>query len=111
MKKTGMIISFLLAVIILFTTAIGAFSAVITYIRGDADGDGDVSSIDLAVILRKLNDMPLPYIYVRAADINGDGLDITDATYIQRYLVEMPNPYHIGTTVRFDEYELPIVYK
>ena len=101
MKKTGMIISLLLAVIMLFTTAIGAFSAVITYIRGDADGDGDVSSIDVAVILRKLNDMPLPY----------DGLDITDATYIQRYLVEMPNPYHIGTTVRFDEYELPIVYK
>ena len=48
-------------------------------------------------------------------DADGDGLDITDATKIQRYLVEFADLYHIGeyvidnTKPTQDEYELPFI--
>ena len=51
--------------------------------------------------------------------MDGDGLNITDATSIQRYLAQFENIYHIDETVTIpdpttpqptrDPYELPFV--
>ena len=98
-------------------------SAATTYIRGDADGDGEVTIIDATVIQRNLANMPVERFDERAADITGDGVDITDVTLIQRYLAEFENIYHINEPVTVidptvaptvprptrDPYELPIV--
>ena len=112
---------FAIALIALCLTAgmILPTSAAGTYIRGDADGDGDVSVIDATAILRKLADIPIPYIDMRAADVDGSGLDATDATRIQRYLAGMRNDCRIGETFAIpdptvpplptDEYEIPIL--
>ena len=65
-------------------------------ICGDADSDGYVSIMDATVIQRRLAELPTPSFDERAADVDGDGLDITDATKIQRYLAEFDNIYHIN---------------
>lgn len=85
------------------------------YIRGDADGDGKVSIRDVTEIQRKLVNIPTPNFNEKAADIDGNNLDIDDATNIQRYLAKFDNPYQIGefitnnTEPTKDEYELPFI--
>ncbi len=93
-----------------------AFSAAAesSYIRGDADGDGIVTVVDATAIQRKLVELSVVAFNERAADIDGKGLDITDATMIQRFLAELENPYLIGESVSIqkpseDEYELPLI--
>ena len=89
--------------------------AVKGYYLGDADGDGEVSIVDATVILRKMASMNVAYLNEKAADIDGDGLDVVDATLIQRHLVQMSVPFPIGTFIAEqqdstdDLYELPIV--
>lgn len=70
-----------------------------TIILGDVDGDGFVTIIDVTMIQRKLVQLPVYSFNEKAADIDGDGLDITDATRIQRYLAEFDDPYHIGEVI------------
>ena len=123
MKRLGLIG---LALICLLATIGMAFpvSAASGYIRGDADGDGHVTIMDATVIQRRLAEIPTPSFDERAADVDGDGLNITDATQIQRYLAEFDNIYHINETVTIpdpttpqpttpqptrDPYELPVV--
>ena len=85
------------------------------FIRGDADGDGHVTIGDVTEIQRKLAQLPTPKFNEKAADVDSNGLDITDATKIQRFLAEFDDPYHIGeffsdnTQPTRDEYELPFV--
>lgn len=85
------------------------------YIRGDADGDGKVTIRDVTEIQRKLVNIPTPKFNEKAADVDSNGLDITDATAIQRYLAQFNDPYHIGeyvsdnTQPTRDEYELPFI--
>ena len=68
-----------------------------SYIRGDADRDGEVTVVDAAVIQRHLASLiGEEYIDLAAADVSGDGIDITDATSIQRYLASMETSYSIG---------------
>lgn len=58
-----------------------------TYVLGDADGDGRVTILDATKIQRllvSLVDDPDGMIALRS-DSNGNGLDILDATRIQRY--------------------------
>lgn len=69
------------------------------YVIGDADGDGEVTIRDVTAIQKVLADMTVEDFNVKAADIGGNGLDITDATKIQRYLAEFENPYNIGQVV------------
>lgn len=71
----------------------------VTYIRGDCDGDGDVLIVDVTLIQRVLVDMIPRYFDERAADVDDNGPDISDATMIQRYLAEINDPYHIGELV------------
>ena len=72
-----------------------------TYILGDADGNGTIEVIDVTVIQRFLAGIPVadPDIVERNGDVDGDGLNITDATFIQRYLASMETPYEIGETM------------
>lgn len=63
---------------------------------GDADGDGDVMVLDVTAIQRKLAGMRVESFNEKAANLSGNGLDITDATYIQRYLAGIETPYPIG---------------
>lgn len=74
---------------------------VVTYVLGDADGDGAVRIFDVTVIQRHLIGMsvPDPATAERNGDVNFDGLDMTDATKIQRHLIKMPTAEPIGTPV------------
>lgn len=69
-----------------------------TYIRGDADGDGDITSLDVTVAQRVIAGIvtdPDGSITKRC-DVTGDGLTLPDATAIQRYLAGFTDPYQIG---------------
>ena len=73
--------------------------SVVVYLRGDADKDKAITVIDATVIQRKLLNMTVPAFNEKAADVGDDGLDITDAARIQRYLVALDDPYYIGEYV------------
>lgn len=115
MKSYRTIISLLLMFVVMFSAAAVSVSADSNYIRGDADGDGKVTIRDVTRIQKRLVQFPTPGFNVKAADVDGDGLKINDATKIQRYLAEIDNPCHIGELVSDntqptqDEYELPFV--
>ena len=69
---------------------------------GDADGDGEVTALDVVYVQRystfiavKVDESTL-----MNADVNRNGsLDILDATWIQRWLVGLNTPYPIGETI------------
>lgn len=63
---------------------------------GDADNDGRVTIDDATTIQKKLAMFTVPEINEKAADINRDGLSITDVTLIQRYLAGYDNVYNIA---------------
>ena len=75
--------------------------AVSPALLGDADGDGEVSILDVTVIQRWLADysVPDPGIVEKRGDINGGGVDITDVTLIQRYLANYTTAYAIGEKI------------
>lgn len=82
----------------------------ITYIMGDVNLDGYVTISDVTVIQRWIVDLEsLSDLQIKLADVDGDGLDISDATKIQRYLAKFDDPYHIGRQVIYDKYEMPII--
>nr|WP_279380606.1 dockerin type I repeat-containing protein [Ruminococcus difficilis] len=71
-------------------------------ILGDADGDGEISAIDMAQIMRYVAhiDTGVDEEVLMNADVDGNGeLEIVDATYIQRYLSRMETPYAIGEAI------------
>lgn len=59
--------------------------APITFVYGDADYDGEVTILDATVIQRVLIDMSIEPFNRKAADVNANGLDVTDVTLIQRF--------------------------
>jgi hypothetical protein len=70
------------------------------FIRGDADGDGEVTILDATAIQRKLASLPAASFNEQAADVDGDGeLAILDATYIQRWLAGLSCPDGIGQPI------------
>ncbi len=70
-----------------------------TYILGDANIDSRVTIRDVTEIQRRLTDIPVPVFDETAADVDRDGLDINDATDIQRYLAEFDNTGQIGEVI------------
>ena len=69
----------------------------VSMILGDANGDGIVNINDVTAIQQHLAELEqLNSDQIKAADVNGEGLDISDATAIQMYLAEYENIYHIG---------------
>ena len=70
------------------------------YICGDADGNGIVDLKDATAVQIRFAGLPTPSFDERAADIDGNGAGITDATWIQRYAAAMQLPYPIGDFCR-----------
>ena len=68
------------------------------YLLGDTDMDGTVTIMDSTHIQRKLAELKTDeYKYIDyLGDSDNDGLNITDATRIQRYIADIPIPYHVG---------------
>ena len=57
-------------------------------LKGDVDGDGDITVNDATCILRHIVDKPNDKFIEAAADINGSGdVDVDDATKILQYIV------------------------
>lgn len=118
MKRIS-VIAFAVICLLVAVGTIPPVSAAESYVRGDADGDGEVTIMDATAIQRKLVDIPIPSFNEKAADVDGDGLNITDATSIQRYLADFENIHHINETVAVpdptaplptgDQYELPFI--
>ena len=106
-----MIVSLAAEAALLFSMAAMSVSAEIKYVRGDANGDGTVNINDVTVIQRILADLEQDTKgdVNRSCDLDGNGLDIADATNIQCYLAEFESPYQIGKTFSYDEYELPFI--
>lgn len=118
MKKRCFVI--VLTIIILITSVVSAFAAGIPaspcgasvpngvlgaipdtelFMLGDADDNGEVESIDAAVIQYHLIGIPIVDTVVeQAADVDLDGdITIIDVTWILRFLVQIPVVYPIGT--------------
>ncbi|MBQ6153213.1 MAG: dockerin type I repeat-containing protein, partial [Ruminococcus sp.] len=74
------------------------FDAVKKTLLGDADGDGEVTVLDVTWIQRKLAMMAVSDTFdEKAADVDGDGeVTVVDATFIQRYLANMPVAFPIN---------------
>lgn len=98
MKKLIAIALVITCVLIVVSMAFSVTAAT-SYIRGDVDSDGSVTILDATLIQRKLSGIPTYAFDERAADVDGEGVGVTDATWIQRYLVGMGNPYHVGESV------------
>ena len=96
MKKR--ILSILLILTLVVSSAVCATTASgASVLYGDADGDGVVTIMDVTCIqrhlvgIRKLDDAA-----VKRSMVSGeDELDITDATYVQRYLADMIDKFPI----------------
>lgn len=72
------------------------------YLKGDADGNGEVEILDVTAIQRALVGLVHyddGHLALRAAVTTGT-LNITDATVLQRYVASMGNPYDLNTTVK-----------
>lgn len=80
----------------------------VTYVLGDADNDEDITIIDVSYIQRVLASIypDEDGMIALRGDVDYDGLDITDATWIQRWLVSLPFTEPIGEEVTrfFDNY-------
>ncbi|HBE15105.1 MAG TPA: hypothetical protein DCY72_02500, partial [Ruminococcaceae bacterium] len=69
-----------------------------SYLRGDSDGNGKINILDATLIQRVIADVQNDdggLIALRAA-LSGKALNITDVTYLQRYLIQLPTPYPVG---------------
>lgn len=112
------VITFAAVCLLAAVSMILSTSAAGSYIRGDADCDETVTLFDASVTQRKLAEFTVTSFDETAADIDADGLGITDVTNIQRYVADFENIYHINEPVNvpdptvplptFDPYELPI---
>lgn len=114
MKKTIKLLTVLYTTAIFLSIVCVAAYAVNTdtkYLRGDANGDGIVSISDITAIQKHLADLePLSGADLQAAEVDGNVLDITDATEIQRFLAEFENSYHIGDWVNVESTQSTIYW-
>ena len=67
---------------------------------GDADGDGQITLMDVTTVQHKLSHMNTGGVdeeALQSADVDKNGVvEIIDATYIQRWLLNMEIPFEIG---------------
>jgi hypothetical protein len=72
------------------------------YLLGDADGDGEITIVDVTVIQRHLADASVdvdPDVLMQGDVDEDDDLTITDASFIQRRLANLLIPYNIGKPI------------
>lgn len=94
------------------------------YKIGDIDGNGIIDIVDATVIQGEVTSAlsDSDGLIALRGDGNSDGLDIADATAVQRCALDLSCGYHVGVWVypeaptqapsqkpTYDEYELPIV--
>lgn len=81
-----------------------------TYVRGDANDDGKVTIADVVAIQRNLlGSSATPFSKIAAnVDCKG-GVKLSDAIYVQKYLIDNENNTHYIGSV-FDLYELPFIH-
>ena len=101
----GLVVIFLLAAIGMALPA----SAESGYVRGDADADGIVSILDATAIQRVLVELPVSSFDERAADVDGDGVNILDNKYLIGETVTVTDPTTATTEPTRPSYELPLV--
>ena len=110
----GLICVILCIVILLLSAAClpaGARSSLPTdsasRLRGDADGDGEISSIDVTIVQRVIAGAVIDSDGTVAlyCDVTGDGLSLPDVTAIQRYLAGLKDNYRVGVPYYDDPYD------
>ena len=71
------------------------------YILGDADGDGDVTALDVTLLQRFLAQIASESdVDVTAADVDLDGeVGMLDVTLIQRYLSDIATEFNVGDPI------------
>lgn len=71
------------------------------YILGDADGDGDVTALDVTLLQRFLAQIASESdVDVTAADVDLDGeVGMLDVTLIQRYLSDIATEFNVGEPI------------
>ena len=70
------------------------------YIRGDVNGDKQITVSDVVLMQRKLLGASVTSFNDEAADVDGNGLNLSDIVRVQRYLLGYENnPYNIGAYI------------
>ncbi len=119
---TAVVLSVIIAACVIFAVHAVADNKT-EYILGDANSDGVVTISDVTAVQMVLADISLPEFNEKAGDIDGNGLDVTDAHNIQRYVAMYEDLLGIGETVtvaepttqkptnacKTDPYELPFI--
>lgn len=75
---------------------------IVNGILGDADGNGEIESVDATFIQRWLAKIDTPYTKAELmrGDVDGSGdLELMDVTWLQYYLANMRTPYQIGKQI------------
>lgn len=70
-------------------------------VLGDVDASGYADVVDATFVQRRATGVSTPY-DERAeivGDVNGDGLDITDSTFIMRYIIRAQVPYPVNEMI------------
>lgn len=77
------------------------FTDEVSYVLGDTDENGEVTINDVTVIQQYLADYSVSNqdAVVRNGYVEGEGLNISDATLIQMYIAQMQTIYPIGKSV------------
>ena len=121
-SSTAVILSVIIAICVVFAVRAVADNKT-EYILGDANSDGVVTISDVTAVQMVSADISAPEFNEKAGDIDGNGLDVTDAHNIQRYVSMYEDLLGIGGTVtetvpttqkptnayKTDPYELPFI--
>ncbi len=119
---TAVVLSVIISVCVIFAVRAVADNKT-EYILGDANSDGVVTISDVTAVQMVSADISLPDFNEKAGDIDGNGLDVTDAHNIQRFVAMYEDLLGIGKTVtvaepttqkptnayKTDPYELPFI--
>ena len=119
---TAVALSLIISVCVIFAVRAVADNKT-EYILGDANSDGVVTISDVTAVQMVSADISVPEFNEKAGDIDGNGLDVTDAHNIQRYVAMYEDLLGIGETVtvaepttqkptnayKTDPYELPFI--
>ena len=119
---TAVVLSVIIAICVVFAVRAVADNKS-EYILGDANSDGVVTISDVTAVQMVSADISAPEFNEKAGDIDGNGLDVTDAHNIQRYVAMYEDLLGIGGTVtetvpttqkptnayKTDPYELPFI--
>lgn len=93
------LIGVIITIVILSAVCLSAGAQ--AYLRGDADGDGEITSVDATVVQRVVAGLISDEdgSIAERACVTEKSLSVEDATRIQMFLANFDNRYHIGENV------------